>query len=568
VNTIHRTGALLAALSLLGCVEPLSGAAAPSRRIDPRPPAPCLSIVAWNDLHGQLSPDDPVVDTGRVPAGGVVALADQVAAIRATGDSVVALDAGDLFTGPLESTLAEGAPVIDAYEVLGLDAVAIGNHEFDFGPAGYERVTAPAGTGDQAGVDGPRGALLARMASASFPFLSANIRLAGGGLPAWPNLKPWARIRRGSYDVGVVGYTTQETPGTTLRSNVSDLDFTTAAVPAVRDAMRALRAFGSAPVVLLAHASLEGELPQRLEDDGARTGELASLMEALGPDVPDVIVAGHRHAWMVGRVRGVPIVASDQHGVGLSRIRYCPLGGGVKLESIERVVVLAAVPPRSALGARVAAAVMPWQERVSAEAEARIATLPRACAAQAPAGTALAEQVARALVERIADAAAPPKGVPVVGIVNGGALRAPLAAGPLRFADLFAALPFENAVSACSTTRGGLKRLIENALTRDSAREKFPFGIAGAKVRVKRGPGGALTLAGVEIAGQPKGASDDAPVWLSTSDFVLLGGDGLMDGVTCAASAVSSTQLRAAWRAVLAREQGGCDGATRSVVME
>ncbi len=104
-------------------------------------------------MHGQLTPDEVVVDTTRVPAGGVVAIADQVAALRATEDAVVVLDAGDLFTGPLDSTLAEGAPVIDAYDAMGVDAVAVGNHEFDFGPVGYARPTAAPGAGDEAGAD-------------------------------------------------------------------------------------------------------------------------------------------------------------------------------------------------------------------------------------------------------------------------------------------------------------------------------------------------------------------------------------------------------------------------------
>src|SRR5262245_1184665 len=120
----------------------------------PPPPAPaapegprCLSLVAWNDLHGQIGPDLVALDTGKVPLGGVIALADQVAQLRAMHDAVVTLDAGDLFTGPIESTMSEGAPIIDAYKVLGVDVAAIGNHEFDFGPIGYERVTAPAELG-------------------------------------------------------------------------------------------------------------------------------------------------------------------------------------------------------------------------------------------------------------------------------------------------------------------------------------------------------------------------------------------------------------------------------------
>src|SRR5581483_4694329 len=53
---------------------------------------------------------------------------------------VVLLDAGDLFTGTLESDLGEGAIVIRAMNAIGYDAVAMGNHDFDFGPIGERNI--------------------------------------------------------------------------------------------------------------------------------------------------------------------------------------------------------------------------------------------------------------------------------------------------------------------------------------------------------------------------------------------------------------------------------------------
>lgn len=567
------------ALSLAACVEPWPRVA-PNPLAAPGAPGAtaaagarrCLSVVGWNDLHGQLGPDDPVVDTGRVAAGGVVALADQLSAIRATGDTVVVLDAGDLFTGPLASTLAEGAPVIEAYNLLGVDAAALGNHDFDFGPVGSDKVTAPAGVGDEAGAAGPRGALLARMAEARFPFLSANVHRKGGAAPGWPGHRPSTLLVRGDFKVGVVGYTTKDTPTTTLRPNVADLDFATDAAASVAREIRALRLAGAAPVVLVAHASIEGELPGSLADAAPHTGEMARLAADLGPDLPDLIVAGHRHAWLLGRVSGVPIVSSDQHGVGLARARFCGAGaaGPVDrpvLEGIERRAALATTPPLTALGVAVAAAMAPWEARIKAVADAPVAILPAACEPRSPVGTALADQVARAAAENLAAAATPPPGVPVVGLTNVGSLRAPLAAGQARFRDMFTVLPFENTVAACGTTRAGLTRFLENGLRKDASRERFPFGVAGAKLRVKRGPDGKLALTGVEIEGLAADAKDDAPVWLAISDFILWGGDDLLAGVTCAPGAVSQTRLRDAWARVLTREKA-CGGPSRNVVVE
>src|SRR5207237_4735443 len=110
------------------------------------------------------------------------------------------VDSGDLFQGTMVSNLAEGAPVVRAMNALGYAASAVGNHEFDFGPVG-PHATAHAG-------EDPLGALRARAAEASFPFLSANITAeiknsAAIKLP-W---KKWQLVTVAGVTVGLVGGT-------------------------------------------------------------------------------------------------------------------------------------------------------------------------------------------------------------------------------------------------------------------------------------------------------------------------------------------------------------------------
>ncbi|MDB4941648.1 MAG: UDP-sugar hydrolase [Labilithrix sp.] len=558
-------------LTVGGCDEPAPRA--PSSRAAA---GECLSIASWNDLHGQIAPEDAQVDANRVPAGGVLALADRLAEVRGTGDAVVALDAGDLFTGPIDSTLAEGAPIVDAYNVMGVDAVAIGNHEFDFGPAGYERVVAAPGATDATGEDGPRGALFARMAQAHFPFLSSNIGRLDGRPLGWKLLRRSALIRRGPWNVGVVGYSTSDTPLTTLKPNVEDLDFTTAAAAAVAAEVRALRAAGAAPVVLLAHASLSGVLPQTLDDpadpEGARRGgEIAALLDGMPKaDRPDLVLGGHRHQWMLGRVRGIPIASSDSHGIGLTRTRFCRAGAGgaPRLDRVDRYVAAAGSSAMSPLGVAVREAVAPWQARVRALADAVVTTLPNACLDKALNGTALAEQTARALAQHVSAAGTPPPGMPVVALINTGGLRAPLGAGPLRYRDIFGTSPFENGVSVCVTTKAGVARTVATSVRAPEAHDRLTFGIEGAHVVLTRGADGGLDLKSLRIE-DPSGrvTRDDDAVWLVVPDFVLWGGDALLDGVTCTRSLTSQLRVRDAWREVIAREQA-CDGAPKNVIIE
>lgn len=521
----------------------------------------CLSIGAWNDLHGQIQPIDLWMDTGTVPAGGVIALADAIGDLRATTDTVVLLDAGDLFTGSLESTLAEGAPIIEAYRVLGVDAVAVGNHEFDFGPVGYTKLTAAAGAGDT-GPLGKRGALRARMASASFPFLSANIHQRNGAPLGWPDFAASTHVRRGGFDVGVVGYTTKETEVTTSAANIDDLDFVTHAGASVAAEIRALRASGASPIVLLAHASLDGPLPQSLDAPAASAdpvhGELATLIASLGADRPDVIVAGHRHAWMLGRVDGIPVVSSDRQGLGLARIRFCRDHRVISLRSIERVAVLAASPPRTELGRQVAAHTAPWLEAVKASGDAFVTTLPRDCPMQAVDGTAGAEQVALAMAAN-AQVTTPPRGVPIVALVNAGALRAPLHKGVIRFEDLFRTFPFEITLSGCETTREGLLHIVHNALANPSAWKHLPFAIAGAELTIAHAENGSPSLVSLALEHETRPGPGSEPVWLVTPDFVLDGGDGFMEGVVCTRTTRTSVRIRDVWRERLISQPDACD---------
>src|SRR5262249_62094817 len=89
------------------------------------PPAPLrITVVGTNDLHGH-------VEVLPLFGGYLRALRTVVGS-----DHVVLVDAGDMFQGTLASNLAEGQAVVAAYAKLGYDAVAVGNHEFDFGPVG------------------------------------------------------------------------------------------------------------------------------------------------------------------------------------------------------------------------------------------------------------------------------------------------------------------------------------------------------------------------------------------------------------------------------------------------
>ncbi|HEX7797230.1 MAG TPA: hypothetical protein VF456_22870, partial [Vicinamibacterales bacterium] len=201
-------------------------------------PSFTLSIIGTNDLHGGV-----LEANGR---GGLALLDGYLHNLRAArardGGAVLLLDGGDLFQGTLESNLNEGEVVIAAYNAMGYDASAIGNHEFDFGPAGPSVFP-------QSPEDDPRGALRARASQARFPFLAANIIDKNTGRPvSWDHVRPSTMLTVNGVKIGVVGLATTETLGATLSANTSDLDIAPLA-PALEAEARRLRAEGATIVI-------------------------------------------------------------------------------------------------------------------------------------------------------------------------------------------------------------------------------------------------------------------------------------------------------------------------------
>ncbi len=120
-----------------------------------------LTLLHFNDFHGQLAPEaGPGKGTS---LGGIARLATLVARVRAESPErpVLLLFAGDLLQGTVTSNLFLGIPDVTLFGHLGVDAAAMGNHEFDYGQEIFRRLAGQA----------------------SFPFLTANVQTHPESLP-------------------------------------------------------------------------------------------------------------------------------------------------------------------------------------------------------------------------------------------------------------------------------------------------------------------------------------------------------------------------------------------------
>lgn len=510
----------LAAVTLTAVVL----AACPSPKPEPvsKPPPQkrrgtiTLSIVGTNDLHG-------AIDRLPILAG---YLANLRAARTADGGEVLVIDAGDMFQGTLGSNLGEGAAVVAAYNHIGYDAAAIGNHEFDFGPVGAAvTVSAP---GDDA-----RGALRARAREAKFPFLMANVLdTETGKRPAWDNVLGSFMLEKGPVIIGVIGVTTEATPFTTMPANFLGLAMAKPALAIAAEATE-LRKRGAQVVVVAAHV---GSKCTDLHDPSDLSScdqeeELFPVARALPAGLVDVIVAGHTHAAIAHRIGEIAVVESYANGRAFGRVdlRINP-SGVVTAKSISLPQDLCALADT---GEPVAAADChpgPYEgQPVTADAEVAAILAPAQAVARKveaqPLGVTFTTEIPRAydaesalgnLFTDLMLVAAPKA---QVAMTNGGGLRADLPAGPLDYGRLYQAMPFDNRLAVVRLTGAHLRRLISNNLQTGSG----IFSFAGIRV-VAKCQGGALEVFVKDDRGKP--IADDRTLTLVTSDFLASGGDG------------------------------------------
>lgn len=91
-----------------------------------------LPVFETTDVHGHLvdtSTADPATYQYRLASIGKVI---NDARVNGDRDTTVVLDGGDIYQGNVVSNLNHGEPMVAAYDVIGYDAVALGNHEFDW----------------------------------------------------------------------------------------------------------------------------------------------------------------------------------------------------------------------------------------------------------------------------------------------------------------------------------------------------------------------------------------------------------------------------------------------------
>lgn len=491
-----------------------------------------LSVIGTNDVHGQILP----VDGHR----GLPLFAGYVNNLRelrsADGGAVLLIDAGDMWQGTLESNLSEGASVVQAFNALNYAAAAVGNHEFDFGPAGPKAI--PVDSAD----DG-QGALKKRATEAAFPFLAANLIDVGTDQPvSWPNVQPSVLVDVDGLQVGIIGVMSENALGATIAANSRGLRVAPLA-PAIEREAGALRQQGAVLVIVTAHAGsscTNFEDPQDLRSCDTN-GEIMQVARDLPAGLVDQIIGGHVHQGIAHEVNGIAITSSFSNTRAFGRVDY-----------------VVDVPGRNIVSRQIYAPQLICKHVGEVPGQC----LPADDAGAKPASYAGREVVADRTVSAIADEAAAsaseiksqPLGVYLetpITLANGtgsalghlfmdailestdgdivmhnvmGGIRDNLPQGELTYGSVYQISPFDNRIVTLRLTGAELRTVLANEVHRSRQ-----VAFAGIRAFVACNDG----RLDVEIR-RPDGTlvSDTDEIDVVTTDFLALGGGGVFRAVT------------------------------------
>lgn len=498
-NFIKYAGLFLLALIIVGCGSkktPLSAQPGTMKVLD-------FTLLHTNDNHGQFWRNR----RGELGMAARKTLIDRIRhEVESEGGKVLLLSSGDINTGVPESDIQDAKPDFIGMNMIGYDAMTLGNHEFDK----------------------PFDVLMQQEKWANFPFLAANIYYRGTNKRVF---QPWVLKELEGVRIGILGLTTEDTADLANKDIIRKVSFENA-IKAAEHWVPILRDKDDIDLVIaLTHMgyyynaqygkNAPGDVSLAREVDGIDIIVGGHTQNKLSrPDIKNSTYILQAMEWgkYVGRADFKYFYKDDQdskgrkHGV-LKLVNYRLIPVNLKKEILvngksKYVTIEPEIPEDKA----VLAALKPYQEKAQKLLMKPVGSLDKAMNGERdfvrsrPA--AIGNLLAKAQMERTkADLA----------VINSGGIRAGLPAGTITEKDLLTVQPFGNMVCFVEMSGQELKRYIaEVADIRPVSGGLAQF--ANVKLTME---GDRLTR--LEVGGKP--VQKDKMYRLAVNEFSATGGD-------------------------------------------
>ena len=376
-------------------------------------------ILHSNDVHGA------------VDGYAYIAALEDIFASK--GAEVLLVDAGDFSQGTTYVSTSKGASAVAMMNAAGYDVITLGNHEFDYGYA----------------------QLMENLSAAEFTVVCANVLVRETGKPILDGHT--VVTTEGGLKLGFFGLETPETATKVNPGLIREITFTYGEdlYTTAQAEIDALKEEGADLVIGLVHLGVDVES----ESNGYRSVDLYAKITGA-----DMLIDGHSHTVMTAGENGEPIQST---GTAFANI------GVVIIDNETKAIVDNFVMP-TATGiyympkdAEVAAKAQEFIDEVNAKYGAVFATTEVLLDGNKAPGnrtqeTNLGDLITDAMVWSVVkEGGIEQEEKNVVGITNGGGIRATIDEGDVTMKDINTVLPFGNTVAVVYVTGAELLEALE-----------------------------------------------------------------------------------------------------------
>jgi len=483
-----------------------------------------LTILHTNDFHARVDEynrngarcSEADADAG-LCIGGAPRVATVVDDFRAKTGNLLVLDAGDQFQGTLFFTLFQGEVLNTTMNYIGYDAMAVGNHEFDSGPA----VLADF-------IDG-----------ADFPLLGANIDASQDPDLAGMIL-PYVILERGGHQIGIIGLITPDSENISSPGEFISFDDPQESLQATADA---LIAQGVNKIIALTHLGYDYDLALAENVSGVDiiigghshtfTYTPTDPIKFGPPEFPqwDPLAPAGEYPTLVQSPAGEPVlvVTAYQWGsfLGSLYVNFCP--EGMVYYSTGNPIFLGTDVAKDPV---LDAMLDPYREAVQELVETVVGETTvdllinvggqRICRL----GECLMGNLVADAMLWMANEVEPDAGYQIA-FQNGGGLRAPIMAGDVTMGDVLETLPFGNTIATFELQGIYVKAALENGANRYPSENGGFAQVAGINYTIDPSQPSGSRIVYIEVWNGTdwEELDPDAMYKVVTNDFMRRGGD-------------------------------------------
>jgi 2',3'-cyclic-nucleotide 2'-phosphodiesterase (5'-nucleotidase family) len=436
-----------------------------------------FTLLFTNDQLGQVEPVREL-DPGK-PVGGAARRMALIEKIRQEVglSNVILVDGGDLFTGTALSDLTKGEVDCAAYQLIGYDAVVLGEHDFDEGEK----------------------TLLAFERDYKIHWVSANVVERSDSQNF---MKSYVLKRIPGLRVGIIGFTNPDTPQLTKRENISGLLFNPPS-----DVAKGLHSILKKDADFFIALTHEG-----LEADKKLAKENSFLHVIVGGYSRDVLNDPVIQTNQEGKLVGPLIAQAGSHGLYLGRLDLTVDGDkkhgyAIQDYKYELIPITSDLPEDP----QMLALLDKYEKKLKGQSLDEVLTTVTGPQINNEKGDSLLGEITADAVRKASGADA--------ALIQSGAIVSDLKAGPFTRENLYETFPYEDDVVMINMSGKTLRKIIQESVK-------------------KAGDGGFLQISGLVVTQSGAGLSimvgnallkDREKYKVATNGFLAEGGSGYDD---------------------------------------